>query len=660
MWLLFDVFFVILPQFCILSKTFSMNLDKNTVIGWVLMALVMFGFIAYERYTAPTQEEIQQWQAQQDSIKAAEMNKQLQKQTQEARTLMEQASDSLNPLFAASQKNPGTTVIKNELLALTIDNRGGQLTKVELLDSTYKNQQGGNVVLFQGEENVFNLQLDGKTENIHTGDLYFSATEQQGGSLTMSAPIGSGSLDISYSLVPNSYLVNIDIQAHGIEGFFPSKTKSMNIQWSQLMTQQEKGWDFENRYSTITYRDLDEDTHELSSMGGDEEEDEFEEKTKWVSFKTQFFSQILIAEQGFGINRLKSTKVNKDEQPGYLKTLEGDLTAEFDPSGKKPTSFIMYLGPNKFSTLTENEKLISSDSDLDLRSLVYLGWPVIRWINRFFMIYLFDWLTGWGLNMGIVLLILTLLIKVLVYPLMKKSYMSSARMRVLRPKIEEVTKKYTKPEDAMLKQQETMKLYSEYGVSPMGGCLPMLIQMPVWIALFNFIPNAIELRGQSFLWAKDLSTYDDVINWGFNIWGIGDHISLFCILWCVATVASSMFSMKQQQDSMTPEQAQQMSMMKYMTYIMPLIFFFSFNNYSSGLNYYYFLSALTSALMMWYLRRSTDDAKLLAQLEERHKQRKAQAATGKKPSSMMSRLQAMQQKQMEILQQQQQAKKNEP
>ncbi|MBQ9642000.1 MAG: membrane protein insertase YidC [Bacteroidaceae bacterium] len=635
-----------------------MNLDKNTITGWVLMVLVMFGFIAYERYTAPTQEEIQQWQAQQDSIKAVELNKKLAQQDKEARALMEQATDSLNPLFAASQKNPGTTVIKNELLSLTIDNLSGQLVRAELLDSTYKNQQGGNVVLFEGEgNNTFQLLIDGKAENINTAELYFTPTDVKADGVTMCTPVGSGQLCISYKLLPQSYLVGIDVQAKGLEGFFSSKTREMGIAWNQLMTQQEKGWDFENRYSTITYRDMDEDTHELSSMGGDEEESEFEEKAKWISFKTQFFSQILIAEKSLGISRLKSTKVDKEAMPGYLKNLESDLTAEFDPSGKQPTRFMMYLGPNKFSTLTENEKLINSDNDLDLRSLVYLGWPVVRWINRFFMIYLFDWLTGWGLNMGIVLLILTLLIKFLVYPLMKKSYMSSARMRVLRPKIEEVTKKYTKPEDAMLKQQETMKLYSEYGVSPMGGCLPMLIQMPVWIALFNFIPNAIELRGQSFLWANDLSTYDDVINWGFNVWGIGDHISLFCVLWCVATVASSMFSMKQQQDSMTPEQAQQMSMMKYMTYIMPLVFFFSFNNYSSGLNYYYFLSSLTSALMMWYLRKSTDDAKLLAQLEERHKQRKQQAATGKKPSSMMSRLQAMQEKQLEILRQQQEAQK---
>ena len=630
-----------------------MKLDKNTIIGWTLMALVMFGFMAYERYTAPTQEEVQQWQAKQDSIKAEQMNQQLQKSNKEAKLLMEQATDTLNPLFAASQKNPGTTVISNELLAITVNNEGGQIIRAEILDSTYRGKEGGNVVLFDGDDNSFSFNIDGKEANIRTADLFFAPASQTDSSVVMVAPIASGSLKISYSLIPNSYLVNIDVQAVNISGFFSSKTKTIDIVWSEKMKQQEKGYDFENRYSTVTYRDVKKDTNELSSMGGDEDEDEFDEKVKWVSFKTQFFSQVLISASDMTVERMKSEKIEKGQ--GYLKNLYAELSTDFDPSGKQASRFAMYLGPNKFTTLSENEKLLNASSDLDLRSLVYLGWPVIRWINRFFMIYLFDWLTGWGLNMGIVLLILTIFIKILVFPLMKKSYLSSANMRVLRPKIEEVTKKYTKPEDAMLKQQETMKLYSEYGVSPMGGCLPMLIQMPIWIALFNFIPNAIELRGQSFLWADDLSTYDDVINWGFNIWGIGDHLSLFCVLWCLATVASSMFSMKQQQDSMTPEQAQQMSMMKWMTYIMPIVFFFSFNNYSSGLNYYYFLSSLTSALMMWWLRKTTDDSKLLAKLEERHKLRQQQAASGKRPSSMMSRLQAMQEKQMEILRQQQEA-----
>ena len=632
-----------------------MNLDKNTIIGLTLMALVMLGFMAYERYTAPTQEEVAAWQAKQDSIRLAEVNKELKEKNLESQQLMQQATDSLNPLFAASQKQPGTTVLRNSLLSVTINNEGAQICRAELLDSVYRGKEGGNVILFDGTDNSFSFNIDGKQANIRTADLFFAPSEQTDSSVVMVAPIASGSLRISYSLVPNSYLVNVDVQALGLDGFFPSKTRTMDILWSQKMKQQEKGYDFENRYSTITYRDTDNDTNELSSMGGDEDETEFEERVKWVSFKTQFFSQILISEADMSVAQMKSEKIEKGE--GYLKTLTAELSAPFDPSGRQSSRFAMYLGPNKFTTLSDNEKLLGASTDLDLRSLVYLGWPVIRWINRFFMIYLFDWLTGWGLNMGIVLLILTIFIKVLVYPLMKKSYLSSANMRVLRPKIEELTKKYTRPEDAMLKQQETMKLYSEYGVSPMGGCLPMLIQMPIWIALFNFIPNAIELRGQSFLWADDLSTYDDVINWGFNIWGIGDHLSLFCVLWCLATVASSMFSMKQQQDSMTPEQAQQMSMMKWMTYIMPLVFFFSFNNYSSGLNYYYFLSSLTSALMMWYLRKTTDDAALLKKLEERHKIRQQQAATGKRPSSMMSRLQAMQEKQLEILRQQQEAQK---
>lgn len=632
-----------------------MNFDKNQIIGWVLIFAVMFGFMAYQQYTAPTKEELEMWKAKQDSIALAQQAETIAQNEKSMREYAAQASDSLNPLYAASQANPGTSVIQNELLRLTINNEGGRIIKAELLDSTYKSQEGGNVILCDGKDNSFNILLDGKEANIKTADLFFAPVNAEDSRVTMAAPVAGGSLNINYSLVPNSYILNIDVQAKGIAGFFPSKTNTMHVVWRQDMRQQEKGYDFESRYSTITYRDVESDTHELSSMGSDEEEDEFENKIKWIAYKTQFFSQVLIADKSMTVSNMSSTKLNQGS--GYLKTLTTDFSAPFDPTGSKSTSFSMYIGPNKFSTLSENEELVESEMDLDLRSLVYLGWPIVRWINRFFMIYLFDWLTGWGLNMGIVLLLLTVLIKCLVFPLMRKSYLSSARMRVLRPKIEEITKKYTKPEDAMIKQQETMKLYSEYGVSPMGGCLPMLIQMPVWIALFNFIPNAIELRGQSFLWADDLSTYDDVINWGFHVWGIGDHLSLFCVLWCVSTVASSMFSMRQQQDSMTPEQAQQMSMMKWMTYLMPVIFFFSFNGYSSGLNYYYFLSSLTSVIMMWYLRKSTDDNKLLAELEARHQMRKQQQASGKRTSSMMERLQAMQEKQMEILRQQQEAQR---
>lgn len=633
-----------------------MNTDRSNLIGWVLIGLVFLGFMAYNNHSMVEQAEYQRVQ---DSIRAVEEAKEAKaavalKLKQEAE-LKAQESDSLNALFTARQGKAGTTTIENELLTVVISNKGGQIESVTLKDNTYKNQQGGNVTLFDKGDSEMKFLIDGKESNISTTEFFFNPTNAEKDAVTMVLPIAKGSINISYSLVPNSYILNMDIQAKDVNGFFSSKTNSIDLVWTEKMKQQEKGWDFENRYSTITYRDVDEDTHELSSMGGDEEKDDIKENTKWITYKTQFFSQVLIADKNLKISKMSSKKDEKGS--GYLKTLETSMSFDFDTSGKEASSFSMYLGPIKFSTLGENEKLLKSDSKLDLRSLVYLGWPIVRWVNRFFIIYLFDWMTGWGLNMGIVLLILTILIKFIVFPLMKKSYLSSARMRVLKPKIEEITRKYTKPEDAMLKQQETMKVYSEYGVSPMGGCLPMLIQMPIWIALFNFIPNAIELRGESFLWANDLSTYDDVINWGFNIWGVGDHLSLFCVLWCVSTVVTQMFTMRQQQDSMTPEQAQQMAMMKWMMYLMPLIFFFSFNSYSSGLNYYYFVSSLTSVILMWYLRKSTDDNKLLAALEERHKARKQKTATGKRPSSMMERLQAMQEKQMEILRQQQEAQR---
>ena len=620
------------------------------------MALVVFGYMTYDGHRRKELAIEQQ--------KEAVINQKIEEEKQKAEAIeaekqakkeIAQMSDSTNVLFAARQKNEGKTVIENELLRLTIDNKGGQICKAELKDKTYKNQEGGQVVLFDENDSHFGILLDGKNENIITEDLYFTPSDKQGDKVNMRLAVGNGSINIEYALVPNSYLVNMTISADNLAGFFPSKTKTLNIEWTEKLKQQEKGFDFENRYSTITYRTVSDDTDELSNMGADKNEEEFEENLQWVCFKNQFFSQILIADEDFKPTLMTSKQFEKDDakRNGYLKTYEAHLTTAFDPTGSTPTALKMYLGPNKFSTLKENEAILQSDKNLDLQSLVYLGWPLIKYINRFFMLYLFDWMTSWGINMGIILTLLTLIIKFAVYPLMRKSYLSSARMRVLKPKMEEIAKKYPNKEDAMVKQQETMKLYSDYGVSPMGGCLPMLIQMPIWIALLNFIPNAIELRGQSFLWASDLSSYDDVISWSTNIWGIGNHLSIFCLLWAVSTVLSTLITMKQQQDSaMSPEQEQTMKMMKWMYYIMPVIFFFSFNGYSSGLNYYYFLSTIISVLTMWYLRKSTDDKKLLAQLEKRYAERKQNNSGARRTSSMMERMQEMAKKQQEMLEKQ--------
>ena len=295
-----------------------------------------------------------------------------------------------------------------------------------------------------------------------------------------------------------------------------------------------------------------------------------------------------------------------------------------------------YFGPNHFKTLLASNDLIFKDKDPELEDLVYLGWPIIRWINRWFTINLFDWLSGWGLSMGIVILLMTIIVKILVLPTTWKSFISSAKMRALKPYVDKIAEKYPKQEDALKKQQETMALYSQYGVSPMGGCLPMLLQTPVFMALFFFVPNAIELRQQGFLWADDLSSYDDLISWSTHIPLLGNHLSLFCLLFSAATVIQQIIMMKQQDTGANP----QMAAMKWMMYIMPIMFFFIFNEYASGLSYYYFISSLIGILTMWVMRKMTDEKKLLAQLEANKKEPSKQ-----KQSGLMAKLEALQKEQ---------------
>lgn len=629
--------------------------DKSSIIGWILIGLLFLGYMMYQGYEAKKYAAQYPEQAQREALAQQKRDSiALAKAEQEAAKAEAERTDSTNALYAARQGKEGETTIQNGLLRLTIANKGAQLARAELLDDTYHNQDGGHVVLYDKGDNQLQFIFEGKDANIRTDEFCFQPCEATDSSVTMRLPVAHGSLNIRYTLHAASYLLDMDVQAENMDGFFHAKTDKMGMVWAQRMRQQEKGYDFENRYSTITYRRDDGKTKELSSSGSDKEKDgdDIEEGLYWMAFKTQFFSQILIADGSFSVNELSSAY--EKQGSGYLKDYHADVEAQFDPTGKTATRMRWYIGPNKFKALKASQSQLADNRDLDLQTIVYLGWPVVKWINRFIFLPVFDFMTGWGLNMGIVLLIITLVVKFAVYPLMRKSFLSSANMRVLKPKVDEINAKYPKAEDAMQKQQEIMQLYSQYGVSPMGGCLPMLIQMPIWIALFNFIPNAIELRGQSFLWANDLSTYDDIIRWGFHIWGIGDHLSLFCVLWCLSTFANTWISMRQQSYAATPETQQSMKMMKWFSYLMPLIFFFSFNSYSSGLNYYYFVSGLISILMMWYLRKTTDDSKLLKKLEARYERRKSQP---RKTSSMMERMQRMAQQQQEILRQQQEAQR---
>ena len=646
-----------------------MNIDKNTIIGFVLMGAVLFGFLFYNNSKAKENAEKQQ-----EALELQEVRMKEEKENQALRARQDSIrqaevtamkADSSYILRTASIPSDDHVEIANDLLRLTISSRGGQISRAELLDPAYKAQDKmSQVVLFDNDDSELSFRLnlqnaDKSLVPLDTKDTYFQTSEKTGNSVVMRLPVDNGAngeFAISYELVPNSYIVKVNVLTRNLYNNLPDGVKTIEMEWNEHVKQQEKGYTFENRYSTITYRDTDGDTEELSNAGMPKYQDEFDYNAVWIAFKTQFFSQVLISEKPMNLSSLESyTVVDTLNYPktdwdvdgsGYLKHYSAKWTVPFDATGKSPIVLHYYLGPNKFSTLSDNESLIKTSNDLDLQSLVYLGWPVIRWINKYFMVYLFGWMTSWGINMGIVLLLLTLLIKFLVYPLMKKSYISSAYMRVLRPKVDEISKKYPNKEDAMKKQQETMQLYSQYGVSPMGGCLPMLIQMPIWIALFNFIPNAIELRGESFLWADDLSTYDDVLKWNGNIWGVGNHLSIFCVLWCVSTIANTWISMRQQKYSMSEEQQKQMGCMRWFSYLMPLIFFFTFNSYSSGLTYYYFVSGLITILMMWWLRKHTDDAQLLKTLEERFEKRKSDP---QKKGGLMSRYEKMleMQRQME-------------
>ena len=618
-------------------------MNKNNIIGFVLMAAVLIG---YGIWSQPSAEQ-KAAQKRQDSIEnvarvKAENAAKLAAQQKTAQAKAAAEADTTALFHAALKGNATNVVLKNNDVELTLNTKGGVVTKAVI--KNFDDRNGNNyVTLFDDKTQSLNFAMAAKTVNINTADLYFTPSNQTDSTVTMTAAAGNGkSLVINYVL-GKDYMLHTQIQAVGLGNDFAPSTDRMDVQWKELARQQERGFTFENRYASLTYHKTDGGTDYLSEAKSVTDE-AIEEKIDWVAFKNQFFSAVMIAKNDFAENASLSS-IPQEKGSGYLKQYEAKMKTFFDPSGKTPSEFDFYFGPNDFRLLNRVEKECQFNKDLEMQRLVYLGWPLFRIINRWFTIYVFDFLTGLNINMGIVLILITLLLKIITYPMVKKSYMSSAKMRVLKPKLEEATKHLNKPEDQMQKQQAMMAEYAKYGVSPLSGCLPMLIQMPIWIAMFNFVPNAIQLRGESFLWIKDLSTYDPIIEWNTNLWLIGDHLSLTCILFCVANILYSLMTMRQQRDQMVGQQAEQMKMMQWMMFLMPLMFFFMFNDYSAGLNFYYFISLFFSAAIMWILRRTTNDEKLLAILEKKYEENKNNP---KKMSGLAARLQAMQEQQQEM------------
>ncbi len=534
------------------------------------------------------------------------------------------------------------TVLENELMKVSFDSRGARVSQVEL--KKYRTEVKGdssNVLLFTDATDGYGFTFNTAEQRINTRDFNFDTTVESDTSVVMTLnPAEGASWGIRYAIAPGSYVVKMEIVQKGMNGIIPANTASMDFNWHQKMGRNELGRTFEERNSTIAYKFSGEGPDELNS--GKDDHESLRSKVKWVAFKNQFFSSVIIARDAFSNAELTSVNLKTDD---YLKDMTMQATLPYNAGDGTAAAFDFYFGPNDYPILSGLDKTISPDEDLDLTRLIPLGWGIFRWVNTLIIIPVFTFLGKFISNYGIIILLLTIFIKIILFPFTYKSYKSQARMRVLAPEIKEINEKYPGNENAMKRQQETMALYSRAGASPFSGCLPMLLQMPVLIAMFSFFPSAIELRGQSFLWAHDLSAPDSILTLPFSIPFYGNHVSLFCLLMTIVNVLYMHNSMQSQPGGAS------MPGMKVMTYMMPVMFLFIFNDYASGLSYYYFLSLLITIIQTWAVRKFIDEKKVRQQMMENAKK-------PRKKSGLMARLEEAQRQQQAALraQQQQQGK----
>lgn len=634
-------------------------MDKNTVIGFLLIGVVL---VVFTWLNKPTPEQIEAQRRMQDSIarienaQLAEQQKELEREAKADAELaglpdsvrLARLQNSYGVFADAMIGEDGTTVLENELIKVSLSNKGGRVGTVTL--KKYDNYKGEPVVLFEEKDSKFDFTLvTADNRVVNTADLYFTPVkESDPNSVTMRLNIGNGShLDFMYTLNPDDYMLQFSVKGFGLNGVLSPGTTALDLLWQQKVPQQEKGRKFEDRYAQMYYKFVADDVEYLSETKNDSRQ--LANRLKWVAYKDMYFSSILIA----GTEGFESATVDSKMLPAdgaFLKEYKTTTSVPFDLKGKEATDMRFYFGPNQYSLLKSFDEDVASDDRLDLEKIIPLGWGIFRWVNKYFIIPLFNFLGSFISSYGLLIFLLTVLVKTILFPLTYKSYLSSAKMRVLRPQVEEINAKYPGQEKAMERQRATMELYSRAGASPMAGCLPMLLQMPILVALFMFFPSAIELRHQSFLWAHDLSTYDAIVSWNTYIPIItpyfGNHISLFCLLMTVTNIVYTKFNME-----MTNTGQQQMPGMKVMMYMMPLMMMVFFNQYASGLTYYYFISLLITIVQTTIFRYTLDEEKLLAKLE----------ANKKKPmkkSSFMKRLEEVQKAQEAQLERQKQQRRN--
>ena len=639
-------------------------MDKNTWIGFLLIAAIIVGFSMINR---PSKEEMAERQRINDSIAlarqmaweaeqvSAAINEQQSAVSDQQSAVSEQQSaeelaDRLQAAYGdfavSAQGNEDFTTLENERVRLTFTTKGGRLYRAELKEYKAYGDTVNDLHLFTGEEsNLAFTLITANNRIISTQNLYYEPIKKDS-VLTMRLKTAQEDayLDFVYTLPSNEYMWHFDIVPHNMERVLAQNVSTVEMQWKQKVPQQEKGRKFEERYSQLQYMDISGDVDNLSEQKSSRKKEAG--RLRWIAYKDQFFSTVLISEDGFNSSELESEPQNK--YSGYIKEYNTTTALNFDM--REPIRLRYYTGPNHYNTLKAYDEGLESNQKLKLKSLVPLGWKIVAWVNVILVIPMFDLFTSWGLSIGLIILLMTIVIKLIILPFVFKSYQSTAKMRVLKPQIDEINAKFP-PEKMQERQQATMALYQKAGVSPMSGCLPMLLQMPVVMAMFWFFPTAIELRGKSFLWADDLSTYDSIISWSTPIWGIGDHLSLFCILFTIVNVAYTYITMQTQATGNDPSQ----KMMKWMMYLMPVMFFFIFNDYAAGLSYYYLLALFFSILQTMIFRWTTDDQKILAEMEANAKKK----ASAKPQSGLAARLQKMQQEQLKQAREQarQQAKR---
>ena len=608
-------------------------MDKNTWIGFLLIAAIIVGFTLLNR---PSKEELAERQRVQDSISVARQAMVEAQRISDSISLSLEAADATAPEKVEESKPEEQWItLQNEHLKLTLSSYGGVIQRAELLDYHASGDTVNPLCLFRADESSFGFTLITINNRIlHTSNLIFTPVETgdpRKAIMRLPGTTEDAWLDFVYELSDN-YMVHLALVPHNMQNELAQNVNSLELHWRQLIPQHEQGRKFEERYAQLQYMVTGGEMEKLSENKDDSEKESA--RVKWIGYKDQFFSSVLIADDAFSSSYFTSTVQGKNS--GYIKEYTTQTSVPFDLNGRTETGFRFYLGPNHYHTLKAYDDGVARDERLRLNKLVPLGWKIVSWINTALVIPMFDLFTGWGLHIGIVILLMTIVIKLIILPFVFVSYKSSAKMRALRPQIEAINEKY--PEEKMQeRQQATMQLYQQAGVNPMSGCLPMLFQFPVLMAMFWFLPTAIELRGKSLWWADDLSTYDAVFHWGFNIPLLGDHLSLFCLLMTIANFGYTFITMQSQ--ATDPN----MKFMKYMMYAMPLMFLFIFNDYAAGLSYYYLLSLFITILQTMIFRWALDDEKMLKEMEE-NKKKKA----GKKKSGFMERLEAMQREQQKL------------